>query len=291
MKTLFILIFLTITIFSQEFECTVTANFENLSVIHKENLISFAQTVQDYMNQNKFTGDNWNEAKIKCTFNIFFTSGDDQVYSAQVFIGSQRKLYNSERYTPMVTILDNSWTFLYEKNQSMYFNPNVFNSLNSFFDYYAYVILGFDFDSYEKLAGSNFFSRAMDIVSHGGVGKFSNGWERKGGGYNRRGLTEDLTNEKYRPFREAFFDYHYNGLDIFSSNPLKAQTNIANLITTLDEMRSKIDFNSVLMKTFFDAKHSEMIEYLKNYKDKNIFSALKRIDPSHSVKYDEAMKD
>lgn len=290
MKTLFIVFFSTVMLFSQEFECTVTANFENLPVINKENLMNFAQTVQDYMNQTKFTGENWNEPKIKCTFNIFFTSGEEQTYSAQVFIGSQRPLYKSDRYTPMITILDNNWSFAYEKNQTMYFNPNIFNSLNSFFDYYAYVILGFDFDSYEKLAGTNFFSRAMDIVGQAGIGKFANGWEKKGSGFNRRGLVEELLNEKYRPFREAFFEYHYNGLDIFTENPKAAQENIAALINTLDGMRGQLDFNSVLMKIFFDAKHTEIIEYLKNYSKKEVFQALKRIDPSHAGKYDEALK-
>lgn len=290
MKTLFIVFFSTVMLFSQEFECTVTANFENLPVINKENLMNFAQTVQDYMNQTKFTGENWNEPKIKCTFNIFFTSGEEQSYSAQVFIGSQRPLYKSDRYTPMITILDNNWNFVYEKNQTMYFNPNIFNSLNSFFDYYAYVILGFDFDSYEKLAGTNYFRRAMDIVGQAGSGRFASGWEKRGGGFNRRGLVEELLNEKYRPFREAFFEYHYNGLDIFAENPKAAQENIAALINTLDGMRGQLDFNSVLMKTFFDAKHSEMIEYLKTYPKKEVFQTLKRIDPPHAGKYDDALK-
>lgn len=47
--------------------------------------------------------------------------------------------------------------------------------------------------------------------------------------------------------------------------------------------------NSVYVKTFFDAKHGELIDYLRDYPDPELFSKLKKIDPPHSSKYDAVM--
>ena len=65
---------------------------------------------------------------------------------------------------------------------------------------------------------------------------------------------------------------------------------MAKLIINLEKIRDQIDTRSVLMKVFFDAKAGEFVEYLKNYPDKSIFISLKRLDPQHITKYDEAMK-
>jgi hypothetical protein len=54
-------------------------------------------------------------------------------------------------------------------------------------------------------------------------------------------------------------------------------------------MRDKIDFLSILIKTFFDARSGEIVDYLKGYPDSNIYTILKRIDPSHTAKYDAAL--
>ncbi|MDP3682359.1 MAG: DUF4835 family protein, partial [Ignavibacteria bacterium] len=86
-----LLALLTFSLKAQELQATVTVQYENLPVLNKESLVNFAQTIEEYLNSNRFTGAAWNNPKIKCTFTIFFLSAADEVsYSAQVFIGSQR---------------------------------------------------------------------------------------------------------------------------------------------------------------------------------------------------------
>ena len=103
-------------------------------------------------------------------------------------------------------------------------------------------------------------------------------------------MVEDLLNEKYRPFREAIADYYY-GLDYFGKNKETGQKYIVKLVDELVNLKKKIDLTGVFVKVFFDAKCGELINRLKSYPDKTVFEKLKKIDPSHLAKYDEAMSN
>ncbi len=292
MKSLifFILVLTTVT-FSQELNCKVSVNYESIPVVNRELLANFSQTVEEYLNKTRFT-DKWEGDKIDCAFNIFFIGASSDInYSAQAVITSQRPIYKSEKNSLMLSINDPQWSFLFEKNQTLYPTQSVFDPLTSFLDYYAYIIIGFDMDSYDELAGNPFFTKAFDIVNLGANSSYRTGWEKTSSSYSRRGLVEDLLNEKYRPFREAYFNYHYNGLDIFSEKKSLAIKNIIKLVDVLEVLRSKVDINSVLLKTFFDSKSGEIIESLKTYPDKSIFVKLRKIDPSRGLKYDEAAQE
>ncbi|QQS37640.1 MAG: DUF4835 family protein [Ignavibacteriales bacterium] len=278
-------------IYSQELNCKVLINFESLPTANKELLVNFGNQLEDYINKTRFTTDAWEGDKIECTFNIFITSASSDVsYSAQIVVVSQRPVYNSTKNSAMLIINDNSWSFTYEKNQQIYPDQASFDPLRSLLDFYAYIIIGYDLDSYGKLGGSQLFSKAFDIVNLAATNRSATGWEKSSSSYSRWGLVEDMMNEKYRPFREAFFEYHYNGIDLFTQNKKAAQDKIVHLINVLESMRNKVDLNSVLIRTFFDAKNGEIIDYLKDYPDQNIFKVLKKIDPPHMSKYDEAIK-
>ncbi len=286
----FILLLYSVTL-AQELNCKVTVNYESIPVVNRELLADFAQTIEDYLNKTRFS-DNWEWDKIDCSFNIFFIGASSDVnYSAQVVITSQRPVFNSEKNSLMLSINDGQWSFIYEKNQTLYSTQSVFDPLTSFLDYYAYIIIGSDKDSYDELEGNPLFTKAYDIVNLGANSGFRAGWEKSSSSYSRRGLVEDLLNEKYRPFREAYFHYHFNGLDVMNEKKPEAIKNIIKLVDILEVLRSKVDINSVLLKTFFDSKSGEIIENLKTYPDKSIFKKLRKIDPSHALKYDDAAQE
>ncbi|HPN37926.1 MAG TPA: DUF4835 family protein [Melioribacteraceae bacterium] len=277
-------------LYSQELDCTVNVNYEQLDNASKEKVANFANEVQNYMNTSKFSGGEWNWDKIKCSLNIFFSGASEEVnFAAQVVISSQRKIEGTNKYTLILTIMDNMWKFKYERNQAFYFNQTSFDPLTSFLDYYAYIILGFDADSYEPLSGSTYFQKAYEIAILGSSGQYSEGYQLASTSYNKRGLVENLLNAQYQTFRQDFYNYHYNGLDIFEKKPEKAVTNMATLINNLFEIKDKVDRRSPFLKVFFDSKYNEIIEYMKKYPDAKIFDKLKSIDPAHVTKYNEAI--
>ncbi len=276
---------------AQELDAKVIVNYEQLPNSAKENLEDFQRSVEDYLNNSRFTDLDYQE-KIQCNFSIFFVSSQADVqYSAQVVITSQRPIYKSQKNSLILRIQDSKWDFEYEKNQTLYFNQSDFNSLTSFLDYYAYLIIGFDMDSYELLGGSPYFQKALEISVLGANSLYSKGWQLENSSYNKRKLIVEITSATFQKLREDYFDYHYNGLDLLSENPQVAIKNIEKLVYDLVKIKDKIDPRSVFLKVFFDSKNREMADILSKYGDKNIYNSLIKIDPTHLSYYREKFEE
>jgi len=292
MKYLFLLLFLfPLIVNAQELNCKVRVNVENLETYYRDFLDDFANSVEDYMNKTKFYDGEWEGGKIECSMDIFFIAGSNDVnYTAQVVISSQREIYNSSNSTRMLTVSDNSWSFKYEQGQSFYQYETSFDPLTSFLDFYAYVVIGFDLDSYAELGGTPYFNKALGIVNFAVTGGASKSWLSTTGTYSRRKLVQELLDERYRPFREGFYDYFY-GIDVYSQSKKVAQREIVKFVDKVAGIKNKIDTRSMLLKTFFDTKYGEIIEKLKGYQDeRGVLLKLMKIDPAHAAKYDEAIK-
>ena len=287
-KTILVFFLFTLPVLSQELNCSVIVNYENLPGKNRDLLTGFADVVENYMNTTRFTDLNWDGQKIDCSLNIFFTSASSDVdYGAQIVVVSQRPVYQSTRNSPMLTINDASWSFQYEVGKSMYANLDAFDPLTSLLDYYALIIIGFDMDTWEEYGGSPFFKKAFDILNLANSTKFKAGWVTSTDSYSRWGLVSDLTNDKYSAFRSSIFDYHY-GIDIFKQNPEIGQAKIVSLIDVLYKMYERDGLiKSVFVKTFFDAKYGEITDHLRGYQDLSVFGKLIKVDPPHAAKYSE----
>ncbi len=282
-----ILLISLIEINAQELNAKVTVNYEGLQIRNRELLADFASVIENYLNSTQFNNEPWEGEKINCIFNIFFTGASSDIdYTAQVVIVSTRPVYRSDRQSPMLTINDANWSFKYERGQALYSNQAIYDPITSFLDFYANLIIGWDWDTWSELGGNANYQKAFNIANLGINSNFRKGWERTSDACNRTRLCDDLLNEKFRPFREAFYEYHY-GIDFYQVDKTQAQKHIVNLIQVLSEMRTKMDISSVLIKTFFDAKYGEIVDLLRDYPDKSIVDKLKRIDPAHISKYNE----
>jgi len=288
-KIIFILLF-PVILFAQEFNATVTVDLDQLNPGIREKLENFKSALEDYINKNKFTGKSWEGEKILCNFRVIFTGAtDNNSYTTQLIVTSYRPIEGTKKDTPTMIVLDTPWSFIYEKNQPMRFNQAEIDPITSMVDFYCYVILGFDGDSFAKMGGTDFFKTAYDITIRGAGSKYAGNWTYSNASYTKRGLLENLLDERYQQFRLDYYNYHYNGLDIINKprgydNAIK---NVVKLITDLDKIRERLDSRSVLLKVFFDAKYSEICDILKSYPDKEIFNTLKKIDSYHVSKYVE----
>ncbi len=291
MKKYFILILLlwNFNLWGQEIEATVQINSEQLQSVYKENLEVFKTQIEEYLNNTKFSGDAWEWPKIKCSFNIFFTAASNETnYTAQVVINSTRSVEGSENRSLMLNIMDSKWSFVYEKNQSIYFEPTNFNALTSFLDFYALIIIAMDADSYEPFGGTPFFQDAMHISIMGGTTGYNDSWGTSSSRYNKRGFIEDATSAGFQKFRQDIYDYHYNGLDVFSREKEVTYQSIVKLVDNLVKLKKTTNRRSPFISAFFDAKSGEIISYLEDYPDRSIFTKLIKVDPAHTSKYIEA---
>ena len=86
-------------------------------------------------------------------------------------------------------------------------------NLTAVFAYYAYIILGLNFDSYGLRGGDLYFQKAQNIVNNAPETNSLNGWKPFDGLRNRYWLVENLTNPKYNPIHDAIYNYYRPGLD------------------------------------------------------------------------------
>ncbi|MDR3627228.1 MAG: DUF4835 family protein [Ignavibacteriaceae bacterium] len=277
--------------FAQELNCSVTVNLANLAPSDRPLISGFDVAVKDYMNKTKFSSGDWQNDKITCAFTILLlTASNDGNFSAQVIVTSSRPVYQSNKTLQMLRINDGNWQFTYQKGQGLVANQSAFDPLTSFLDYYANIIIGYNEDSWDELGGTSFFNKAYKLCNLANSTTFSKGWSRSGM-YSRQALAEDILNDKYQPYREAYYQLYY-GIDYYENkreDVKKAQDVIVGAINTIAGMRNQIDFSSIVLRTFFDASSGTIVNYLTSYPDKSIFKTLKLIDPSHTSQYDAAI--
>ena len=276
-----------------QIDCDVTINFEQISSV-QDRLQNFERDIENYINSQKWSTEDLDGEKIKCTMNIFFTGATDaNTYQAQVFIGSSRPIfvgkYPSNRMTAMVGIFDDNWEFTYVNGQPLYRNESQYDPLTDFLDFYMYVILGYDYDSYEQMSGTEYFRKAFSICNTAPSG--AKGWDRgTGSTYSKYNLLEEILNPSNRTFREGFYIYHFRGLDLLATRPEKGYENMIVLLQTIQKLKSTTNPRALLFKTFFDTKYGELAEVFKGYKDKSVFSLLAQIDQAHLSTYEEAAR-
>jgi hypothetical protein len=277
---------------AQEIDCTATLNADALNPSDRVDIQSLGTDVQNYVNSYRWTGGDFKGPKIKVTLTIYLmsvstsTSATGKLYTAQAFVASQRPVYKSSNASPMVRVIDNSWQFAYQKDQPMHHDEFHFDPLAGFIDYYMYIILGFDGDSFEPLSGTSYFQRASNIVDQAQNSNYTQGWEPGGSGtYSRYALVSDELSGKYEIFRKAFYDYEYNGIDLLSTQKDTAQAAIARALDKIADLAIQSGARSALVKMFFDAKYLEIADALKDYPDKGIFQKLSIADQAHQSTY------
>lgn len=276
---------------AQEINASVTLNYDKLNGTDRENVKDLGPAIQNYINSYRWTGTDFKGPKIQVTLNIYLLSASGGVYNAQAFIGSQRPIYKSTNTSPMVRILDNSWQFSYTKDQALYHDDYHFNSLTGFVDYYMYIVLGFDYDSYDPLGGTKYFQDASNIVTLAQNGNFAQGWQPGGSGnYSRYSLVNDILSGKYDVFRKAFYEYEYNGIDLLSTEKDSAQATIASSMDKIANLVIQSGTTSTLIRVFFNAKYNEIAEALVGYSGaKAILQKLSVVDQSHQNTYEKYM--
>lgn len=284
-------------IYSQELDATVDVDLSAINVDVRDRLSSFKNDIQNYLNKTRFTDENivndvrGKPYKIKCSFQFFFrTSTGFDSYEAQLVISVQRNIYRTESFTTIFRLKDENWAFNYTKGQNLYRDDLKYNNLTSFLDYYAYMIIGCDDDSWEPGLGTQRFQKAQNVVNLAIANSDGRGWvDNSSLKQSRSVYPSELLNSKYDGFRKAFWTYHFAGMDSLQYSKRDALEKIAASLESIGKIK-KTEIRSFVIKSFFDAKYLEIATTLVDYYDKSIYRKLMDIDPDHSSTYEEYAK-
>jgi hypothetical protein len=165
--------------------------------------------------------------------------------------------------------MDNDVVFRYVEFQPIEFNESRVQgtepfaaNLNAVFAYYAYTILGLDFDSFALRGGDPYFQKAQNIVNNAPESNGIKGWKAFDGNRNRYWLMENLTNSKYALVHDAFYNYYRLGLDQMYDKESDARSSILNALNQLNSVNSE-NPNSMILQFFFQGKANELSKEFK----------------------------
>jgi hypothetical protein len=241
----------------------------------------------NFLNSRKWTTDSYkNYEKINC--NIFLNINKMPSignFSANVQIASARPVYNTNYESVLFNFADREWEFEYLESQPLEYNDNTYiTNLTSMLAYYAYIIIGMDYDSYSELGGTPYFQKALAVVNNA---QPSNrvGWASIGSNRNRYALINDIINLQQVDMRKNTYRYHRLALDTFDKTPDQSRDIILDVLKNVKKVWS-IYPNGIFVISFFDSKATELVNI---FSDGNLpvrreaFDILSAIDSKRNI--------
>jgi len=288
---LFVLVFFTQFGWAQELQATVSINYQQVSNGNPQLFANLEKQVKEFLNTTKWTDKQFNDIeKIECNFFINITSYNSNNFEATLQVQSSRPIFNSTFSSPIVNINDKNFSFRFIEFEAMVYDQNSFNSnLVSVLAYYANLIIGMDMDSFALKGGTKYLGIASNIVNVAETSGYKGWSQTEGTNNNRNFLISDLLSATFLPYRTAMYQYHRLGLDTMADDLLKSKEAIATSISTLAEIQ-KVRPNSLLARTFFDAKADEIVSIFAEgprMDNAKLLEILQRISPLNSQKWNK----
>lgn len=131
------------------------------------------------------------------------------------------------------------------------------SQLTQILNFYIYLILAVDFDSFSPRGGDQFFERLETIV-HQGQSSGETGWKAFEDTKNRAAVLASFTDPSTRTIRDLYYTYHLQGLDQMSVSPDKGRKTIDGALDILNDV-FKVAQMSVGLSMFKDAKLDELV--------------------------------
>jgi len=289
--SIFFLIIGLNNIVAQELNCQVSVIAPTLQGNSKneEVIASLKAAAFEFLNETKWTSDNFKpEERIECNILINISKiVSTDVYEGSIQVSSSRPVFNSNYKTRLLNHNDKNIRFKYMRNTSFNFKPNIASEgLVDVLAYYAYIILGLDYDSYSLKGGQPYFLKAQQIVTNYSNNQGDKGWSAKFLN-NRFHFVNNLLQDTYEPIRVCYYDYHMKGMDKLYSNRdegVKAILDAVKLIEKVYETRP----GSFNIQSFFNAKSEELINIFINVSPTlrmQAFALFSKLDPGHITQY------
>jgi len=282
---------------AQELRCNVQVNSSQIQGTNRQVFQNMQKAIYEFLNNTAWTKHVYSiEERIECNIQITISqqiSADE--FKGTMQIQSRRPVYNTSYSTTILNFKDSDIHFNYVEFEPIEFSPTSHTSnLASLLAYYAYVIIGLDYDSYGQEAGSEYFQSAEKIVNNAQNAR-ETGWKAfESSKKNRYWLIENILSDKYSNMRVCSYKYHRLGLDAMSKKVESGRAEILEGIKGIQDIyRKKPDPYLFLLNVFFDAKSDELVNIFSesfNEEKTRAYTILNEVDPANSSKYEKIMK-
>lgn len=244
---------------AQELNCQVEVNSDQIQGTNKSVFETLQQSITEYFNTTRWTNTQFSpNEKIECRFFLTVKEYANDRIKGDIQVQLSRPVYNSTYTTTLLNFKDNKVEFDYKEGDPIIYNENVSdNNLTSLLNFYAYLFLALDFDSFSLNGGQPYFDKAANVVqmaqSSGEVG-----WRAFEDNKNRSAVLSVYTDNNTAAIRRMNYDYYRNGLDEMVTSPDKGRAAIHEAIKTMGKIYDVAPM-SVALSMFRDAKLDELV--------------------------------
>lgn len=258
--SLFLLLFLYNISFSQEILATVQVNSQQLGGSNQQAYKALEKSLRDFINNTSWTGKKLqNFEKVKSNFAIVISERDGNRFKGSIVVQAVRPVYNTTYESPLLNLQDTKFGFEYVENENLIFNERQFSGKNliDVISFYVYLILGYDADSFQSMAGSQWFAKAQQIAQNA-QNRGYEGWGQINEPRSRAILIGEILNPNLSQLRSTIYTYHRAGLDnLFNQDQTAAKKIIFNALMQLKMYENSFQQN-YFFNLFMDNKSDEI---------------------------------
>ncbi|MGM0666643.1 MAG: DUF4835 family protein [Bacteroidota bacterium] len=280
---------------SQELNCSVQVSAQRIQGSNRQVFQTMQRAIYEFMNNTVWTNHVYTYSeRIDCSiiFNLTEQLSADE-FRGTLQIISRRPVYNTTYNTTMLNFVDNNIQFRYVEFQPLEFDLTMHRSnLVSLLSYYAYLILGFDYDSFSPMGGTEMFEICERIVNNAQNAP-EPGWKPYDGSRNRNRywLVNNVLNREYSNVRDFIYRYHIDGLDRLESSVTEARSDMIETLRLLQDVyRKRPDPFMYYMTIVMEAKKDELINVFSDAfpeEKSRAVQILAEIDPANKSDYEK----
>ena len=280
---------------SQELNCNIQVSAQRIQGSNRQVFESMQKDIYDFMNNMVWTNHVFKYSeRINCNILINLNeqlSADE--FRGTIQIQLRRPVFNTTYNSTILNFVDNNFQFRYVEFQTLEFDPSTHRyNLISVLAYYAYIILGFDYDTFSPMGGTEFFQMAEKIVTNAQNAPEA-GWKPFDGSRNRNRywLVKNVLNKEYENIRLFNYEYYIRGLDQMEARIGEARMNMSESLKLIQEVyRKRPDPYMYLVQIILDAKSDELINiYTGAFPEEKsrVLLIMNEIDPANKAKYEK----
>ena len=262
---------------AQELKCSFQLNSQKIQGTNRNVFNTLQSAVYEFINNTPWTQHKYAEnERIECTLILTLNEQSGDEYKGTMNLQLRRPIFGTSYNSPVLNFLDQNIQFNYIENEKLEFNEAAHqNNLTAILAFYVYIILGYDYDTFSPLGGTEFFEKAKQIVDNAQNAP-ERGWKAyESSKKNRYWIAENMMDDKYRALRRAMYTYHRRGLDLMADKLPEGRDAVLQAITEVQKVyRARPDADMLAIQLFLDAKREEIL---------NIFSRSSATEKAKAV--------
>lgn len=267
-----------------EFDCVVTVDYRSLGRTDVNYLDDLKTQIERYVNERSWTSDRYEaNERIACSIQVQVTQAVSQTDFRGIYtMTTRRPIYGSTQQTTTMVVSDRAWTFRFVPGTQLAFDPQRYDPITSLVNYYVYLALGYDYDTFAPLGGTAYFERAREVLQ---VSRSQGEWLESNDPDDRGNLVTTLLDARFQPLRQAYFDLHFNVLDTFVDAPDVARAAALESLRAIHQVYEQVSKQAVL-DVLLLAKGRELVDMLESSPlSGDAYSLLSAMDPANQTVY------